>query len=541
MKTFEFTSPDGKTYEVTAPDSATQEQAFAVLQGQLSKPKPQPEVSMGQKVQDFGVGLLSGAARIGRGVLSAPKLIGLPPIGGQEFIDNSKKAWEGVMQGNTLEGESTGRRDRGFAGSAGEFTSELAGTLGVPGGPVRHLPRALQLLKGPAGRAALEGAGAGVLTGEGEWKDAGVGALGGVVGQKLVQGGGRILQGAKQSPQAEELRRMGIEVTAGQGSKGMIHALEEASQYLPLAANAVRRQREVPYQQLRHKVAEMAQPPEFPLTAKSLPTEVKGGNMDEVLANTRSAIETRLKGAVNGKVFKEDPTFQKEVSDLFLNPPYVIGDQELARAVRDIQDQLNPGRRSGWKGDHLMIVRDNILRKGQGSQSPEVAKLYENVARKINRMMARQSPEVGIIERAMKIPKANLETAELAAKGAAAQGDFGVAQLATAAEKTGNAPMKELSRKAATALKDDLAKGGTGIRTAIGIGALMGSGYFGGYPGVGATTALPIALYLGLGTRGGQKVMSGQLKSQKKLAEFLRKNPTAGSTTGALAAGELGD
>lgn len=36
MPTFEFTAPDGKTYEVGAPDGATQEQAFEILQGQIS-------------------------------------------------------------------------------------------------------------------------------------------------------------------------------------------------------------------------------------------------------------------------------------------------------------------------------------------------------------------------------------------------------------------------------------------------------------------------------------------------------------------------
>lgn len=36
MPTFEFSGPDGKTYEVGAPEGATQEQAFQMLQGQIS-------------------------------------------------------------------------------------------------------------------------------------------------------------------------------------------------------------------------------------------------------------------------------------------------------------------------------------------------------------------------------------------------------------------------------------------------------------------------------------------------------------------------
>jgi len=44
MKTFVFTSPDGKEYEVDGPDDATEQQAFAVLQQQLPQESPRPKV-----------------------------------------------------------------------------------------------------------------------------------------------------------------------------------------------------------------------------------------------------------------------------------------------------------------------------------------------------------------------------------------------------------------------------------------------------------------------------------------------------------------
>src|SRR3990167_6929732 len=44
MKTFVFTSPDGKEYEVDGPDDATEQQAFAVLQQQISPEASKPKV-----------------------------------------------------------------------------------------------------------------------------------------------------------------------------------------------------------------------------------------------------------------------------------------------------------------------------------------------------------------------------------------------------------------------------------------------------------------------------------------------------------------
>ena len=44
MPTFEFTSPEGVKYSVEGPDGATKEQAFAILQQQLSAGKPNTEI-----------------------------------------------------------------------------------------------------------------------------------------------------------------------------------------------------------------------------------------------------------------------------------------------------------------------------------------------------------------------------------------------------------------------------------------------------------------------------------------------------------------
>lgn len=550
-KTYEFTAPNGKTYEITGPDSATAEQAFAVLQQQMTPQKR--ETSIGEDIvegaADFGRGLITGAAGIGRGILQAPKLVGLPPIGGQEFIDNSKGAAErvakhGHFSGLNLEGQ---RNEKTFMGSAGEFTSELAATGGVGGlvrkGAAMYLPRAAAALsKAPTTMAAIEGAGAGVLTGDGNWSDVGIGAGGGVLGQKLVQGGGAILRGAKQTPQAEALRRQGIDVTAGQGSTGIIHGLEEAAQYLPISANAVRAQRARPYEQIRQRVAREAQPPADPMLPGPVTPQVapRGGNMDEILANARSGFQQRYDDVIKGKVFEEDAAFAKEIADYILHPPHTLSDSQLTGVARFVNDQLNPGRRQGgWTGEQLTVIRQNLERQANSSTNPQVAQSLHDISDKIMEMMARQSPEVGKVHATMAPAYKNLVTAENAARSVPAQGNFGVAGLANAAEQTHNSGMRRFAREAATVLADDLKRGGAGVRTAIGVGALAGSGLYGGSHGVASTAAVPTSLYLLLGTKTGQKLASGQFKSQKQLAEFLRKHPTAGSSTGAVSAQDL--
>lgn len=539
-KTFEFTAPDGKTYEVNAPDSATEEQAFAVLQSQLgsaaAQPAPKaPETSLlqdvGQGVADLGMGLLSGASNVGRGVLALPKLVGLPPVGGQDWHDESARKTKELM------------KDRGILGSAGELASEIAGTAGF-GGPVARgasmLPKALGFAsRSPVTKAAVEGAGAGAVLGQGEWTDVGTGAAGGAVGQKVIGGLSKVLsQPAKQTPQAEQLRRAGVDVTAGQGSSGgLVKSLEEASQYLPGAANPIRQQREQPYKQIRDMVARDVQPPLNPLKPGSPKSIPHGGSMDEVLVQARDDMGKMYDGVLKDKTFRPDAELDQVLADIHLSPKYTLADSNRSILARYMTDHLQEGRKAGgWTGEQMSVIRRNIDTKAAQQTNPEMAQALRDASDELLAMMSRQDADVGKVYQSLKGPYANLKTAEAAAKDAVNQGEFGVAALARAGESTGNQSMRNLGRLAATALKDDLNKGGTGLRTALGISGL-GIGYAGGgAQGAAGTLALPGAMYLGLGTRTGQRVMSGQLKSQKKLAEFLRQNPEFGATTGAVAA-----
>src|SRR5215475_6141515 len=64
MPDFEFTSPEGKKYTVTGPEGATKEQAWNILQQQLSQPQTDPHETPGLK------GYLGSAARGALGTVS---------------------------------------------------------------------------------------------------------------------------------------------------------------------------------------------------------------------------------------------------------------------------------------------------------------------------------------------------------------------------------------------------------------------------------------------------------------------------------------
>lgn len=522
--------------------STVSTEGLKALQGSSSAQPPAskaPETNIiqdvGQGVADLGAGLVAGASNVGRGVLALPKFVGLPPIGGQKFHDESAAATKEMM------------KDRGFLGSAGEFTAEMAGTAGIPGGKIAGmLPKALSALKGPVGAAAVEGAAAGAVLGQGDWGDVGVGAAGGAAGQKLLGGAARMIsQPSKQTAQAEALRKAGIEVTAGQGSAGnsVIRSLEEAAQYVPGAANSVRTQRELPYKQIREKVTREIQPPVDALTPNSPQRAVTGDDMDSVLRETRAAMGTQYDNVVKGKTFQPDEQFDSIIADIHLSPKYTLSESDRRRVASYLSDNLNGGKKAGgWTGESLSIIRREIDKKAAQQTNPEMREALQEASEQILQMMVRQSPEVGQVHKALQAPYRNLITAEAAAKNATAQGEFGVSALARAGDDTGNPGMRDFGRLAATALKDDLNRGGTGLRTALGVGAIGTGAYLGGGTGAASTAALPAALYLGLGTRAGQKAMSGQYEKQKKLAEYLRSHPTAGATTGAnLAVDAFGD
>jgi hypothetical protein len=523
------------------------------------KAPPAPQTSImedvGTGAKNFGVGLVTGAANVGRGILNLPSYVGLPPIGGKEFIEESRRAGQQLKEGT------------GFMGSLGEFTSEMAGTAGL-GGPIakglvagagRVLPRALATipaaaapgLVGPVGvvarpsvAAALEGGAAGAILGQ-DWGDVGTGAAAGTLGSKLISKVGSRLASpsTKQSIQAQQLRDMGIDVTTGQGAPGsVLGTIESATRYVP----GVGTQRRVPYQQLREKVVAEAMPPTNPFDPSSPKMSPIGTTVDKQLENARSAYTTLYEGAVKGRPFQVTMSHLDDLTNISLDPKYMMSETNRRMVGQYINDNAGVALRQAMNsgrpitGDTLSIIRRNIDDKAAKQTIPEVQAALHEASDKLLELMTRQDPQVGELYTRLAPTYRNLLTAEKAAAGALEQGEFGARQLARAGEQTANPELMDLGRLASTVLRDDSHATGGGTRAALGAAGLLGTGlagYYGGGPAGGV--AAPAVMIAALGTRGGQRALSGQLASQKSLAQLLRENPTLGAVTTSNLANQL--
>jgi len=152
MPTFEFTAPDGKSYEVGAPDGATQQQAFDMLQSQISAGTapaavtPSTTVSAGRMLNDI------------------PRQIGLTARYGLEGLGNTAQVFSEPLRyvSDRLTG-LTGRTK-----PAGAFATQIADAIGLPSPDTpteRVIGDASRLVAGAGGLAGAAGAGARAVAG----------------------------------------------------------------------------------------------------------------------------------------------------------------------------------------------------------------------------------------------------------------------------------------------------------------------------------------------------------------------------------------
>jgi len=171
MPTFEFSGPDGKTYEVGAPDGATQEQAFKILQSQLSAGSapaaapPSAAFSAGRALNDVGrqVGL---TARYGLEGLAQAAQIGTEPIRNALVgLGNASRAAQ-EQSGGILVPTSRPAPKTMDTLSAG--ATNLANAVGLPSpqnANERVIGDATRMMAGAGGMTGAANAGARALAG----------------------------------------------------------------------------------------------------------------------------------------------------------------------------------------------------------------------------------------------------------------------------------------------------------------------------------------------------------------------------------------
>ena len=97
---------------------------------------------------------------------------------------------------------------------------------------------------GKTGQAAISGGAVGALTPvtEGDFaeekaKQIGIGAIGGVAGEKVIGAAGKVLAPAGES--IKKMRELGVKGTLGQKLGGMFKSVEEFAKFIPLVGGAI--------------------------------------------------------------------------------------------------------------------------------------------------------------------------------------------------------------------------------------------------------------------------------------------------------------
>lgn len=263
MAKFQFTSPDGQNYEVEGPDSATEEEAFGILQQQLAGPsaggvdpatgKLRVNISADPQMDadvaaDRPSGLDEFLASANQGVVNAingpARLLerGANALG---IGDALSSAGEVIgLAPNTQAAEEEQKRQMQTAGvtpgGVGEIAGEIIGTL-----PAAAL-RGGQFVQG-----AVQG---GALSDErdvfGVGRDAVIGGVGNVVGNRVMRGIGQ-LAAPVVGGFAQTLAGAGVRLTPGQFARNgqglgsrILSSAEDKLTSLPVVGDMIQRGRE---------------------------------------------------------------------------------------------------------------------------------------------------------------------------------------------------------------------------------------------------------------------------------------------------------
>jgi len=169
VPSFTFTSPEGQKYTVNGPDGATQEQAFAILQGQIGGKKSESqESSMASRlVRSFsrGVPIIGGLLNKADAATDAA----LAPVMNRFFPDEQLKGDFSQRYGQALktqEGEDKAFSEKhpiaSTAAEIGGAVSGLGAAVGTSLG-AKALGLTAKTLPGMVVKGAASGAGIGAL------------------------------------------------------------------------------------------------------------------------------------------------------------------------------------------------------------------------------------------------------------------------------------------------------------------------------------------------------------------------------------------
>lgn len=442
-------------------------------------------------------------------------------------------------------------------GMLGSLTGNLAATAPISTltkslQVARNAPRLVQTLSRWAAsrpsRAAIEGALNAEIMGDSENRgvSGGKGAAFGLTLDRLGKLGGRAIRGLVQkSDAAQDLEHLAgqqgkdIFIPVGQAAdeagdlttRGARYLYREALPYAPLVTGRIRKQEQKAMETVRELAAEEANVSGAPLATGA------GKDLLQTRRELKRAFDREYADTVKLYAFNVPQDFRDQVTARIKKAMPNVDDTTVNKIADDITDKMN--RFSGGQGT---IHGENILHAKNASRNLYRSynegverKALEHGAGVYDDIIAKELSQGNVpgnladLKRYQELaePYSSFTQFSKAVNAAKPQrGAFSPAQLARASKDPGT--MLHL----ATTAQETLGKSAASPSPA-GRALVYGLGGF----GLGVNAPLVLALAGGanvLGTKRAQKFLLGDLKTQRNLAELLRKHPGSAQKIGAL-------
>ncbi len=447
--------------------------------------------------------------------------------------------------GNALEGIGIARskeeiaRDYEKAGPAAgvaKFGSEMAATAPVGGAIAGVVKGGMKFAR--TAKAAIEGAVAGGLTGEGEgYKDAVMGAGGGVVGDRVLRSVGRIGTGfEKISDEAKTLLKNKIPVTMGQAqpdtfSGRAVRGVEDAASSIPFGVgDLVVAGKQSGIKALKGKYVESALPPgmKTPASSKDQPLKALEEVGAEYSARYKKILSKPLESAFR---IDADGLVSRSMKDPVAPMPK-RSVKFIEKKIRDAVDIEGATPQSLFDAQSALRAEAREISNSPSATRLDRAesKIYRKAADEILNTLEATNP--GLKELSM--PYRNYVTLRHEVEKGLGHGEnLTLRQMQSASKRSGNKELQELTRDAGSILPSRIPDSGTARRGAQ--MALTGGGA-GAYMLLDPSGLTAAAVALGLiapgalaTTQQGSKYLLGQAPGQDALRKLLEKySATAG-------------
>lgn len=569
MPRYEITAPNGKKYQIDAPEGATQDDAINYVKTNFGTAEQQKQIRMP----------LSTAERFVKGMkdpidAGAQALTHMLPQGLVDAVDQANnfiadktglttRLPAGGIDQALNQDEAQYQARRQAQGDTGFDGARLVGNIASP---VNVAIAAKLPVAASAGNklltSALAGAGTNAATApvygvedqgnflESKLKQAGVGAVGGAVGQGLTNGLSRVI-----SPQASKnaelalLRDEGVNPTIGQALGGRFNALEEKASSIPIFGDVISRARGNANSQLEKAAFNRTLKP----VGLRLPDNLKGRDAveytEQILGKKYDDVLNKIGAIAPDNEFMQKATQLSSMVDS-LNIPQASKDK-FNYLMNEVQGSISPNgviTSEGYKMlESSLGSAAKKLGQSQDIYDDKIATAALQLQSSLKDMLERQAgPNAKELQKA-NAAWANFKRVQRASNSLGADGgSFTPAQLQNAVKALdkskdkarfarGDALMQDLSEAGKNILGNKVPNSGTSDRALL---ASLGTAAAGGYfvnPAIPTAIGIGAAAYTNPAQKALVSLLASRPQSANKLSELLGENSNkvipASSTT----------